>query len=267
MPVSEYGVLNWLELANPDSKLLPYLEINVLSKDHNQRLDPASQVKERRQGDVELVASQTEDQEAIADLFTYFDCTEYCDHQIPVGNGQFRDGYTLILDNQRSPLKLWAYIRLFIAYAQGKRDVHGGYFQGPFTQLLMYRLAFIGMQGVLDSLVATPLPQLCNQLSLEENGLPEEIRLGLSQLDRPEFIGHGDSTTSVVVCRPPYPEWLRKQRQLGLQIFSWACRQKQIQVAVSPERYQVDVDGRDRGDIRRTMLFKSVKLDIDSKSD
>jgi hypothetical protein len=59
----------------------------------------------------------------------------------------------LVLNGQRSPLRLWDYIRLFTAFAAGKRDVHGGYFQGAFAQLLIHRLAFLGFEGLLDFLL------------------------------------------------------------------------------------------------------------------
>jgi hypothetical protein len=49
-------------------------------------------------------------------------------------------------------LKPWDYLLLTLDYARGKRDVHGGYFQGQFTQELLYRLAFLGFGDYLETL-------------------------------------------------------------------------------------------------------------------
>jgi hypothetical protein len=129
-------------------------------------------------------------------LFTYFDCTDYTD-KTPEQNSKRRRVLTL---------KKWSwephgfyYLRLIIAYALGIKDTHGGYFQGEFSQQLIYRLAFLGFGGFLDSL---------NQ----------------------------DSRTS------------------ALDYLSQECRQRKIQVILSPERYEVDILGRDREQVRREML-------------
>jgi pimeloyl-ACP methyl ester carboxylesterase len=70
---SVYGIVNLKDVAQFQGNLLRFLEINVLNKDRNQRLDPSSQQAEK-QATGEAVASVQEDREAIADLFTYFDC-------------------------------------------------------------------------------------------------------------------------------------------------------------------------------------------------
>jgi hypothetical protein len=251
---STYGILNLEELPNPDSHLLPYLEVNVLSKDRNQRLDPASQWQEIQENS-ETVATVQEDKEAIADLFTFFDCTEYKDWMEV--EGKKKESYVLILDNQKSPLKLFGYLRLFIAFVRGKRDVHGGYFQGSFTKLLMYRLAFVGFQGLLDSLVL---------MSPEEFGikkpLPDDLRADVTRLqDR----YRADPASIATPSLPPYflpPDQLaslQEKRRIALSYLSWLCAQRQIQVAVSPERYQADILGYNRSDVREVMLVEKAK--------
>ncbi len=247
-----YGIVNLEELPDPTSHLLPYLEINVLNKDQNQRLDPASQRHERKKSD-EAVASIQEDKESIADLFTYFDCTEYRDKL----DSQQKESYVLLLDGQRSPLKLLDYLRLLMAFAAGKRDVHGGYFQGPFARLLIYRLAFVGFQGLLDSLLQTP-PEALDILTPLPNSLSTELMRTQSPSSSPAT---SDELflRSPLLDEPSYQTPLQKKRLVALQYLSWVCTQKQIQVAVSPERYQVDILGRYREDVREYILLQKAE--------
>lgn len=94
----------------------------------------------------------------IADFFTYFDCTDYQDVTFSVKDG--RCGQTsqglLTRANRSQALTWWDYLMLMIDGACGKRDVHGGYFQGQFTQELIYRIAFLGFTGYLKTLDDTP---------------------------------------------------------------------------------------------------------------
>jgi hypothetical protein len=95
---------------------------------------------------------------AIADLLTYFDCTDYVDFE---GNPVDRDPIDKkpkgILSHAlgKSALNLWFdYIVVSIAYFTGiprRIDVHGGYFQGKFSQQLIYNLAFLGYKESLNS--------------------------------------------------------------------------------------------------------------------
>lgn len=206
-----YGIVNLAELPDPHSRVSPYLELNDLSSSRTRRLN-----------------EEEKDSELIADLFTYFDCTEYRDR---VGD---RDAYVLILDNQRSPLKLFAYLRLFVAYATEKRDVHGGYFHGEFAKLLMYRLAFVGFAGLLDSVLMLK-PETCFIRNAPDSALQADLDRVL-QLD-------------------PIQD-LQERRKVALRYFAWLCEQKQLQVAVSPERYQVDIMQNDRGVTRGAMLVE-----------
>lgn len=247
-----YGIVNVDEMADPTSHLLPYLEMNVLSKDRNQRLDPASQRQEKRESD-EAVASAQEDKESIADLFTYFDCTEYKDI-LDFNNPQKKESYILVLNGQRSPLKFLGYFRLFIGFALGKRDVHGGYFQGPFAKLMMYRLAFVGFPGLLDSLLQTPpeafgisapIPDTLKEELAKVQNLPSNTQPVTS--DVPISNISDDLTSS------------QQKRLATLHYFAWLCEQKQIQIAISPERYQVDILGHHREDVREYILLQKAK--------
>jgi hypothetical protein len=139
---------------------------------------------------------ETEDKEQIAKLFTYFDCTDYIDQTIEPNSKKRR---VLSLKKWRWEPRWIYYVRLIIAYGLGIKDTHGGYFRGQFSQQLIYRLAFLGFGGFLDSLN------------------PDE-------------------------------------RATALNYLSQECRQKKIQIILSPERYKVDILGRDREQIRREML-------------
>ena len=181
-----YGICNLKSCQNKEPRRL----LNSLVVDSFNLRGSLASIQDKYQLDAIV------NREEIANLFTYFDCTDYTD-KTPEQNSKRRRVLTL---------KKWSwephgfyYLRLIIAYALGIKDTHGGYFQGEFSQQLIYRLAFLGFGGFLDSL---------NQ----------------------------DSRTS------------------ALDYLSQECRQRKIQVILSPERYEVDILGRDREQVRREML-------------
>ncbi|HEY9618079.1 MAG TPA: hypothetical protein V6C64_14635 [Microcoleaceae cyanobacterium] len=256
-----YGIVNWDELPDPHHHLLPYLEVSVLNKDKNQSLDPASQ---KQEGD-ETVASDQQDEEAIADLFTYLDCTEYCDktdYYSP--DAETTDNNVLILNKQKTPLNFLEYVNLFIAFAtfapnkfpKAGRDVHGGYFWGKFSKLMMYRLAFVGFQGLLDSLIFTPPDDTKLQVN---QPLPEDLKTDLAaiqQLERQQPAPIALDPIDPILLKQSQREQLKRRRQVALRYFAWLCQQKRIQVAMSPERYQVDVLVQDHNVVREMMLSR-----------
>ena len=94
----------------------------------------------------------------IADVFTYFDCTDYKDVTFSVETettSELPKGL-LTRANRRKALSWWDYLMLIIDGMLGKRDVHGGYFQGKFTQAMIYRIAFLGFTGYLTTLDDEP---------------------------------------------------------------------------------------------------------------
>lgn len=117
---SVYGIVNWKdqELCKPLGKmssLLKYLEVSVLNQTQNEGLDPATQEQQGRQNGRnttgKMVATPIKDHESLADLFTYFDCTEYKDlTDYPQTPRQ--ENYVLTLDQQTSPLTFWEYVQL-----------------------------------------------------------------------------------------------------------------------------------------------------------
>ncbi len=94
----------------------------------------------------------------VADFFTYFDCTDYVDIKYDPNQNTCSVEPTGILTRAKGKavLKPWDYFMLTLDYARGKRDVHGGYFEGQYSQRLLYRLAFLGFGGCLNCLDADP---------------------------------------------------------------------------------------------------------------
>lgn len=106
-------------------------------------------------GDLFEVQSKRDSHRAtVADFFTYFDCTDYTDLKFDLQNNSCSIRPTGLLTRAlgRSALRPWDYLMLTLDYGTGKRDVHGGYFEGQFSQQLLYRLAFLGFSGYLDTL-------------------------------------------------------------------------------------------------------------------
>jgi hypothetical protein len=102
----------------------------------------------------EVQANGDSHRATIADFFTYFDCTDYTDIKFDLHKDVCSAQPVGLLTRalRRAVLKPWNYFMLTLDYGRGKRDVHGGYFQGQFSQQLIYRLAFLGFGGYLDSL-------------------------------------------------------------------------------------------------------------------
>jgi len=108
-------------------------------------------------GDLFRDETQKKTRATLADLFTFFDCTDYKDYRLELGrNGgrKYSAHKTGLLTRakEKENLKLWDYIELIIDSLLGRRDVHGGYFQGEYSRRLMYRIAFLGFEGTLGAI-------------------------------------------------------------------------------------------------------------------
>ncbi|MEL6551913.1 MAG: hypothetical protein AAFQ63_00430 [Cyanobacteria bacterium J06621_11] len=145
---------------------------------------------------------------SLADLFTFFDCTDYKDYKwsLDAVNGRrlrtTQEVGVLTRAKHRNHLNLWDYIELAVLCLRGKLDVHGGYFQGEYSRQLMYRLVFLGFEDMLKATAAE-----CS----------DEVAIA------PE-------------SSPHYPE-------KSLDMFNQNCIEKGIEVYLSPLRYRVDVQG------------------------
>lgn len=235
---SEYGIVNWKDQnlrkrLCETSSLLNYLEINVLNKVQSQGLDPAYQEYQS------TVATAIKDQESLADLFTYFDCTEYKD-KTNYTNAPNHNRYVMILDKQTSPLTLLEYLQLGWSYFRSNTpDVHGGYFWGKFSQQLIFQLAFVGFQEFLEFLLVTP---------------PKDM--GIEELRPPELEDKIVWANNLQIGA--VSDKLRtKQRQIALNYLSSLIEKKQIQAVLSPERYHIDVMGEKREEVRFAIMSKT----------
>ncbi|PSB25588.1 hypothetical protein [Stenomitos frigidus] len=239
-----YGIVNLQELVNDTpSPLLDFIGVQTLDRDTRsigqEAVKKREALKKRSSKvDEESLATAKSDPESIADLFTYLDCTEYRDVTVyPKRDNQ--EINVLICEGQRSPLKFFDYATLLKAYVDfssdpGKGvgvDVHGGYFYGRLSNLLIYRLAFLGFQGLLDSLVFQPPIELT-----ESSDMPAALTAKLQQAKQLPDID---------------------RRKIAVEALSWLCEKRKIQVAASPERYRVDVLGRPRGEARAKILTQA----------
>lgn len=142
-----YGIINVKngQFTKPELSH-QYLEVRASNLEHrslDELLHPAQPEQQKRT----LKMSATLEEIAVADCFTYFDCTDYKDSPSDLKG-------VLSQARSKSALNLWFdYIRLSFAFffAQGDNriDVHGGYFDGEFSQQLIYELAFLGFEEFL----------------------------------------------------------------------------------------------------------------------
>ncbi len=93
----------------------------------------------------------------LADLFTFFDCTDYKDFRLTLGQNGWRESSKtttglLTRAKQKRNLNLWDYVELVYDSLLGRRDVHGGYFNGEYSRQLIYRIGFLGFEGALNAI-------------------------------------------------------------------------------------------------------------------
>jgi hypothetical protein len=96
---------------------------------------------------------------SLADLFTFFDCTDYKDYSLKLRESGMNEHSTeqkgLLSRAKSKPyLNLKDYAELVWDMVRGHRDVHGGYFYGEYSRELIYRIAFLGFEGTLRAIAA-----------------------------------------------------------------------------------------------------------------
>lgn len=146
---------------------------------------------------------------SIAELFTYFDCTNYREDISNPTTKQLESKGILTRAVNKTSLEMTDYALLCKDFAQGKRDPHGGYiFSGDadFTKQAIYGLACLGWSGFVATL---------------ESGYPQH----LAQLQQ--------NRTDL--------DLIHQQQLARLFALDDLCKRKGVQVLMSPERYQVDV--------------------------
>jgi Alpha/beta hydrolase of unknown function (DUF900) len=146
----DYGIVNWKN--NRVESPFDYLEIRSSNREHQL----LSEIRNRSTIKREKVES-TSVELPVADLFTYFDCTDYIDYQgddpaAMLMPGKLAGVVTYAL--RKSALTLIDYVALSFAYFVGKPryiNVHGGYFDGILSQQVIYNVAFRGFAEFLQS--------------------------------------------------------------------------------------------------------------------
>ncbi|WOD41390.1 alpha/beta hydrolase [Nodosilinea sp. E11] len=191
--IDDYGLIN---LASLDQDFSPSLPIGeAIAQSHNNVMEQLFLTYRRshKRGVVTLAdlfkvqASQDSNRATVADFFTYFDCTDYIDIKYDPSNNTCSAKPTGILTRAlgHATLKPWHYFLLTLDYATGKRDVHGGYFEGQFSQQLLYGLAFLGFEGYLQTFDAdhqVALSQLhlaCQNKQIQGHLSPICYRVGI----------------------------------------------------------------------------------------
>jgi Alpha/beta hydrolase of unknown function (DUF900) len=199
--VEKLGIVN----QATDGELLP---LNLLDYLYIRRSKPLS-VRQRQ-------ISLGDQEKPIAELFTYFDCTNYTESVIDAKTGQAKAiGIVSQALNKRS-LNTLDYFALTLDFFAGKIDPHGGYIFNPhakFSKRCIYGLACLGFNGFLASLKADPL-------------FPAKLK---------EIKTHHPTISQI-----------QQENLAALRVLSNLSEQQGIQVLLAPERYRVDVLGQPR---------------------
>ncbi len=157
-------------IVNPEYKDAPsnYLEIRASNQEHK---NIEELITERGDRQLKVPLKTNLDEEVpIADLFTYFDCTDYEDIKAEnvnqllapeIEKPELPKQKNLSKALKKSALNFSDYIQLIIAYfvymytnPSKYINTHGGYFEGKFSQQLIYQLAFLGLDNFLEKLTS-----------------------------------------------------------------------------------------------------------------
>ncbi len=150
------------------------------------------------------------DRKPIAQLFTYFDCTDYQEMIVDPKTGQAQRRGILGLAAGKRSLGYLDLLRLTIGLAPGTIDPHGGYWgdHAKFCHELIYGLGYLGFAGLLDRFATAP-----------------------------EYADH-----HAQVCQAySHLESQQQQRIALLRVFSNMNADRGIQVLLAPERYNVEI--------------------------
>lgn len=211
-----YGIIN----QNPDGSVNPddrsaMAEIGIVSDNTLKTL-------------LNLLSnnSKVTQNSAIAGLFTYFDCTDYRDKVVIDDQVSEKSQGVLTRALRQSQLSfLDCLILIFDSIIIGK-NVHGGYYQGEYCRKMLYRLAFLGYKDFLVSLKDEPDYQ--------------EIMAKIETPLNTETIQASLQTEQI-----PFDAYKEAMIKLS-QALSQKCEDKGIKVFLAPERYVVDMLGKER---------------------
>ncbi|NJN49751.1 MAG: alpha/beta hydrolase, partial [Alkalinema sp. RL_2_19] len=169
--VMQYGILN----LSPQGELADrrnFLDYLSIRRDFSlrKRQEAMWGHDESRHQAQSTTLIQKLERKPIAELFTYFDCTDYQEVIADPQTGVRKPQGILGLATGKASLGYLDLIKLAIALAQGKLDPHGGYLQdrAKFSRQLIFGLGYLGFGGLLDRLVDAPdyadcYAQVCEQ--------------------------------------------------------------------------------------------------------
>jgi Alpha/beta hydrolase of unknown function (DUF900) len=202
--VKHYGVINQTSDGRliADRSFLSYLFIR------------RTQSLKSRQQDITGLAKT---HKSIAELFTYFDCTNYAE-TVCLPNSQ-RSGQPRFVRRGivsralgKVSLNFWDYCALVWDFSKGRIDPHGGYIfcgDAVFSKRAIYGLGCLGFEGFLDT------------MKLEGN--------------------YPSTLAAIAQSRPDLVNDHQVQRTAQLKVLSGLCADRGIQVLLAPERYHVNV--------------------------
>jgi len=228
----QQGIMNWAELfQNRNRPLAKDLELSALS--HRQLLDDLHKSTEAY---------------PIANLFTYVDCTDYRDWKVgDTPKKGIKPPRLLSLSRVHCSLiqyflYSWQLIRWLILR---NLDGHGGYFQGCYSSQLIYQFAFLSFGGFIEDYSSRPLDS--EPLSLQSDVKFPTVETILDDLQSdPLFLAQ--------LAKDPARLKVVEKRLLNVIHLAQNCRERGIQVVLSPERYEVDLLMRQDRDAYRRQL-------------
>jgi pimeloyl-ACP methyl ester carboxylesterase len=197
MPEEQYGMVN----LRPDGSFIteqPFLSYLFGSGKKSLQV---------RQTEVGLTGNQ----QSIAELFTYFDCTNYYETISDPKTGKPSTKGIVSLATGKASLNFRDFCALIWALMRGKLDPHGGYLftnEAQLSKYLIYGLGTLGLKGLLNE------------------GRKE-----------PEFAALRQQMAEIHSQLTP-----TQQEHLALNLLlSKRCQAQGIQVLLAPERYQKDI--------------------------
>jgi hypothetical protein len=206
--IKRYGILNQVDGKFVNRKaFLDYL-----------RIRPDCTLRERQEG-IWGCPAMTDDsgkplqRKPIAELFTYFDCTDYVEAMPDPNTQQLVKRGVLGLAEGKYSLGLWDYLRLIKLTIQGKLDPHGGYIfrsEAQFVKRLIYGLGCVGFAGLLQN--------------MESEAEYQQYLLDIQASD----------VESPIVS-------MQQKRTAQSLMLSHLCQRHQLQVLLSPERNCADI--------------------------
>ena len=166
----KYGILNYKngEIDNPHH----YLEIRASNQEHRS-LSELILLFQASLKDEEIKKRFQLERNSVANVFTYFDCTDYKDVDPDQPDSTDIEKPIVSRALRKSVLNIYDYFQLSLDYFVRRTiNTHGGYFQGQLSQQIMYELAFQGFKHLLLLCLERPLrgrtPEQFDELSAQE---------------------------------------------------------------------------------------------------